>query len=597
MTASDAVGDRGRRLWSARGEWAPSWLAAGTALLGVVSVLTGALPASPVARLSGSAELLPAYPPHSARAASVALGVLLLLVSGGLRRRKRRAWFLAVVAASAATLLHTVRDLDVPQAGFSAVLLLVLLATRSGFTGVPDPRSRWGTAAVVAASGAVCAGAGVAVVALNRDGQVGRPGLWAVAQEVTLGMVGASGPVQFTTAGRAAHVATTLAALGGVVLLSAVSSLLRPAGGPHPVNGAEQARLRELIADHGDIDSLSYFALRPDKSVIFSPTGKAAIGYRVIRGVTLAAGDPLGDPEAWPGAIGAWLTQARRYAWTPAVLAASSRGATAYQRAGLDALEVGDEAIIDVGGFTLEGRPMRTVRQSVNRVRRLGYTSDVTDTDELTPAERSELRDAVDRWRDGTQERGFSMALGRFADPSDPGCAVVRVRDPHGRLCGMLHLVPWGPRGLSLDLMRRCPQADNGVVELMVVDLVHALRASGGERISLNFAVFRSIFDRAARLGAGPVLRAAHTLLLWASRFWQIESLYRANAKYQPSWEPRFLCFQRASDIGVITLRALQAEAFITLPRPRWRRRREPPTDATTDLDTELDPASSVTIG
>jgi len=560
-------------------------------------VLTGALPASPVARLSGSAELLPAYPPHSARAASVALGVLLLLVSGGLRRRKRRAWLLAVVAALAATLLHTVRDMDVAQAGFSAVLLLVLLAARGEFAGVPDPRSRWGTAAVGAASGAVCAGAGVAVLALDRDGQIGRPGVWAVAREVALGMVGASGPVQFTSAGRAAHVATTFAALGGVVLLSLVSSLLRPAGGPHPVNGAEQARLRELIADHGEIDSLSYFALRSDKSVIFSPTGKAAIAYRVIRGVTLAAGDPLGEPEAWPGAIGAWLTQARRYAWTPAVLAASTRGATAYQRAGLDALEVGDEAIIDVGGFTLEGRPMRTVRQSVNRVRRLGYTSDVTDTDRLTPGERSELRDAVDRWRDGTQERGFSMALGRFADPSDPGCAVVRVRDPHGRLCGMLHLVPWGPRGLSLDLMRRSPQADNGVVELMVVDLVHALRASGGERVSLNFAVFRSIFDRAARLGAGPVLRAAHTLLRWASRFWQIESLYRANAKYQPRWEPRFMCFQRAADIGVITLRALQAEAFIPLPRPRWRRRQEPPTGTAPDLDTELRPASSVTIG
>jgi lysyl-tRNA synthetase class 2 len=58
-------------------------------------------------------------------------------------------------------------------------------------------------------------------------------------------------------------------------------------------------------------DSLGYFALRRDKSVIFSPSGKAAIAYRVVGGVSLASGDPIGDPEAWPGAIELWLARPR----------------------------------------------------------------------------------------------------------------------------------------------------------------------------------------------------------------------------------------------------------------------------------------------
>ncbi len=71
----------------------------------------------------------------------------------------------------------------------------------------------------------------------------------------------------------------------------------------------------------------------------------------------------------------------------------------------------------------------------------------------------------------------------------------------------LLSFVPWGRRGLSLDLMRRDPDADNGVVEFMVAGMVGAARGFGVRRLSLNFAVLRSVFSGAEQLGAGPVLR------------------------------------------------------------------------------------------
>jgi lysyl-tRNA synthetase class 2 len=163
------------------------------------------------------------------------------------------------------------------------------------------------------------------------------------------------------------------------------------------------------------------------------------------------------------------------------------------------------------------------------------------------------------------------MALGRFCDPRDHEITVVICRDADGVAQGLLGFVPWGADGLSLDVMRRSRAADNGVVELMVT----ALLAQAGElrlkRVSLNFAVFRAVFERGSRLGAGPVLRLWHRLLQLASKFWQIESLYRANAKYRPAWEPRFLCFIRARDLPRIATAALAAEAFIKLPRFRAR--------------------------
>ncbi|MFF8940702.1 phosphatidylglycerol lysyltransferase domain-containing protein [Streptomyces sp. NPDC014864] len=341
--------------------------------------------------------------------------------------------------------------------------------------------------------------------------------------------------------------------------------------------GAEdEKRLRELLHRHGERDSLGYFALRRDKAAIFSPTGKAAVTYRVVNGVSLASGDPLGDPEAWPGAIDAWLAEARRHAWTPAVMGASEEAGTIYARHGLDALELGDEAIVEVAEFSLEGRAMRVVRQAHNRVRRAGYTVRIRRHEDISDGEMAMLVERADAWRDGATERGFSMALGRLGDPADGRCVMLECRDADDVPRALLSFVPWGEHGLSLDLMRRDRSCENGLMEFMVVELLLRAGEIGVRRVSLNFAMFRSVFERGARLGAGPVLRLWRSVLTFFSRWWQIESLYRANAKYRPVWEPRFLLFAKSSDIPRIGLASARAEGFLTPPAlPSFTRRKE----------------------
>jgi lysyl-tRNA synthetase, class II len=551
------------------------WTYRAVGLVGLVSVVSALSPAM-AGRLGVVRQVLPSFAPEAARVATVVTGASLLLLAGGLRRGKRRAWLLAVALAAVVTILHLVKGLDVEEATLSAGALALLLVTRRSFPGEPDPRSWRRVVVTFVVSSALAVGVGLAVVLGDPDTAGGRPSLSAALSHVLYGLVGLPGPVSFATGSRDTQVAATLVLLGGLVLIGTLTSLLRSTGGPHGLDEQDRSRMRALLDRWGDQDSLGYFALRSDKATVFAPSGKAAVAYRVVGGVSLASGDPLGDANAWPAAIAAWLEEADRYAWVPAVLAASERGADAYHRVGFDALELGDEAVIEVAAFSLDGRPMRPVRQAVNRARRCGVTCDVTPVTALAGAELDELVDAAARWREGSTERGFSMALGRFGDPADTGCRVVRARDASGALCAALHLVPWGSRGLSLDLMRRSPHADNGVVELMVAEVVATAREQGLERVSLNFAVFRSVFERGGRLGAGPVLRLWRRVLLHASRFWQIESLYRANAKYQPLWLPRFLCFRNVGDLPAITVSALRAEAFLVRPdlSGRWRRLR-----------------------
>jgi lysyl-tRNA synthetase class 2 len=535
-------------------------------LLGAITVVSALVPAWR-RRVEVVTHLLPPFAPEVATGAALAAGLALLWVAKGLRRRKHRAWGVAVAQSGSATVLHLAKGLDYEEASLAGLVLGALLLTASCFTAAADPLSRrtaWLAVATVPTGGVLV---GTVFLAIRRDHLVGHVRWPDLVVQAAAGLVGVRGPLAYRFPFAATETEIVLGVLGGITLLTLLAALLR-AGGAPPAHSSQAAqRVRGLLEMHGDQDSLGYFALRDDKSLIFSPTGKAAIAYRVVAGVCLASGDPLGDVEAWPGAIQAWLDQAREHAWRPAVLAASERGATVWRRYGFDALELGDEAIVDVDEFTLAGREMRAVRQAANRVERNGTTVEVTRLADLDATEVERVRALAAAWRDGGAERGFSMALGRLGDPDDGGCVLVRAFDASGGLRGLLHLVPCGQTGLSLDLMRRDPEADNGITEFMITQLISAASSLGVRQVSLNFAVFRSVFARGERIGAGPVLRLWRRVLLEASRLWQIESLYRANAKYRPHWHPRFVCFDSARDLPRVGLAMLHAEAFLTWPR------------------------------
>ena len=503
--------------------------------------------------------------------ANVAYAVFLFLLAAATAARKRIAWWLVVVylglvvVTDALGLSLGLYFESVPSLVVCGLALVLLVVARREFYAASRRAAVWRALAVLCAGLAVAILAGWALVSLFPGTLPESQHLAWAATRVLGGLVSAG-----SFDGRPPHALFFLLGLfGALALLNAAATLFRSQRLEAALHGDEEPRIRALLRAYGDQDSLGYFATRRDKAVVFSPSGKAAVTYRVEAGVCLASGDPVGDREAWPHAIAAWLDVARRYAWVPAVMGASEDGATAFARAGLGALQLGDEAILHVPGFDLDGRDMRVTRQAVHRVRRTGAGCRVRRHAALTDTEMEEIVDKADAWRDTETERGFSMALDRLGDPADGDCLLVEALAPDGSLLALLSFVPWGRDGVSLDLMRRDRAAPNGVMEFMVAELCAAAPRLGVHRISLNFAVFRSVFEEGARIGAGPVLRLWRQLLLFFSRWWQLEALYRSNAKYQPEWYPRFLCYAEPAALARIGLASGIAEGFVAVPSLR----------------------------
>ncbi|MEU2743584.1 phosphatidylglycerol lysyltransferase domain-containing protein [Streptomyces sp. NPDC007095] len=524
--------------------------------------------------------------------AGFASGVFTMFLAITMRRRKRAAWILNFVISGLFLMLFAVA-MTFPEIrqyaqnwvsiALTAAFVVSLVVGRREFYAKGD-RSNPKLAAAVAVGGLLVASllAALLVTVTNSAQDAYRSTFWDRWRYGALRLVSvAADDSRFPGLEIANWVNVTINVLSTLLVLAVFYAAFRSRRAVDPLTENDENRLRTLLDRHGDRDSLGYFALRREKSVIWSPTGKAAVAYRVVGGVSLASGDPIGDPEAWPGAIEPWLAEARAHGWIPAVMGASEEAGTVYSRHGLDALELGDEAIVETAEFTLDGRAMRTVRQAYNRVKRAGYEVRIRRHEDIPADEMTYLLRRADDWRDGATERGFSMALGRLGDPDDGRCVMLECRDSRageggeGELRALLSFVPWGPQGLSLDLMRRDRDAENGLMEFMVIELLRRAQEIGITQVSLNFAMFRSVFERGGRLGAGPVLRLWRSLLSFFSRWWQIESLYRANAKYRPIWEPRFLLFEKSADLLRIGLAAARAEGFLEAPGlPKWLHRR-----------------------
>lgn len=348
-----------------------------------------------------------------------------------------------------------------------------------------------------------------------------------------------------------------VSALSALVLLAAGLMLLRSHRDEYGISAEDETALRALIRRFNTNDSLAYFATRRDKSVVYEPKGRAAVTYRIEAGVCLASADPIGDPRFWDQAITAWLDRTREFGWVPAVMGASEQGARAYEKQGLSSIHLGDEAVIDTQSFHLS--ELREVRQARAHAQKAGVRVRIRRHGELSIEEMQRVEELAEKWRDTTDERGFSMALGRLGDPQDKDCLLAEalVGD---EIVAVLSFIPWGLSGTSLDLMRRSPEAPNGTVETMIVALCTEANL---HKLSLNFAVFRELFASEDAVAVGPIRRQTRRVLTYLSKWWQMETLYRSNQKYKPVWIPRYVCYPDSLSMARVGIASGIAEGFV----------------------------------
>jgi lysylphosphatidylglycerol synthetase-like protein (DUF2156 family) len=325
----------------------------------------------------------------------------------------------------------------------------------------------------------------------------------------------------------------------------------------------DERRARSIVKRWGS-GSLSYFALRADKEFFFAES--SVIAYAVHNGVCLVSPDPIGPPWERDLSWSRFRAFADRHGWIIAVLGASEGWLPVYRGNGMHDLYVGDEGVIDVEHFSLDGKRNKGLRQAVNRIEKHGYRVSFHDPANAPNDLRAQLTTLMTQSRRGDVERGFSMTLGRIFDPTDEGLLLAVCHGLDGAPVAFCQYVPApGIGGYSLDLMRRDDgEHPNGLLDFVIVETIRHLHANGMQRLGLNFAVMRAVL--AGETGAGLVARVERWALRRMSGAMQIESLWRFNAKYDPVWEPRYVVYDAPEHAIPVALAVARAESFWELP-------------------------------
>jgi lysyl-tRNA synthetase class 2 len=502
-----------------------------------------------------------------AHAAGALFAVALLLAARGLARRRRRAWQVAVFVAGLSTLVHVLNGVSHGTL-MSAVILVLLIARRSDFDGPGDEATRHLIVKRLAIAAAAIALYGGAALWLNRVAadQSFTPGF--AAREILRGATG------LNIAG-SAHLAgsfgdwypLSLLLLGIAAVLWVVAGWLAPWRYRVMQEERERELARALVHAWG-ADTLAPFVLRADKSYFFSDDDRAFLAYRVVGGVAIVSGDPIGPRELGDSLLAGFVAHARARDWRIAILGASEHWLPAYRRHGLHSLYHGDEAIVDTQSFSLEGRAIRKVRQSVHRLQKAGYTTRTLRPGEIDGVLRQQLEAVAAEWRGDQPDRGFVMALDALFSLGDGDAVFVVGFDPNGVAAGFLHFaVSAAGSALSLSSMPRHRDTLNGFNEWLICVAIEWARGNGFRQVSLNFAPFAALL--APETDLSTLQEVQRRALMTLKGHFQLDNLLAFNRKFFPRWEPRFVVYERRRDLPRVGIAALAAEAYLPFQSER----------------------------
>ncbi len=510
----------------------------GSGILNLISVMGGA---------SQTKVLAPVFPLEFislSRTLTILIGLALIVASLNIYKRKKRAWGIVLALSSFSTTLHLTRGLNYEEA-LSFALFLLLLLTRDVFTvksGRPDFRSVL-LRLLVSAVAAIAYGiTGFWLLDERHFGIHFRTGDAIVA---TLRFLFLSGDARLLPHTPYGH--WFLDSLYIITLTASVYSgfaLFRPRLYQFRIVPRERAVAREIVQQYARTP-LDLFKLWPDKSYFFSPSHRCVIAYRVADNIAIALGDPVGPEGEIEPTVREFLEMCRDSGWAAAFYQTLPDFVPLYLRLGMKKLKIGDDAMVDLLDFSLDGKSKRELRSKVRQLEDMGIHT--LECEPPVPDDMiAQLKTVSDQWLriPGRRERSFT--LGQFDPDYLRSKPVLSVVDSIGTVLAFINLISVDRAEITGDLMRRRTDVPNGIMDYLFIKLFRYARERGYARFSLGMAPMTGFQEHEE---ATAEERAIHGLFQQLNFLFSFRGLHHYKAKFATSWEPRYLIYRNLLEL------------------------------------------------
>ena len=527
-----------------------------TAAMGVMNVISAVIPA--MRDRLRLLRLLGEYYPFSIRAGghlvSALTGFALLLLSVSLWRRKRLGWLLTLSILIISVPVHLLKGLDYEEATFAALLAILLVYLRPHFHARSDPPSvRQGLLTLLAALAFTLVYGVLGFYLLDRHFKVSF-GFWSALRQTVVMFTQFYDPGLQPVTGFGRYFVYSIYVISAVTVGYALVMLLRPVLGRRLQTEEECSRAREIVRAHGRT-SLARYALLDDKLFFFTPGG-SLVSYVVQARVALALGDPIGPDSDIECAISSFQEFCSQNDWLPAFYQVRPTNLEIYQAKDFHEVLIGHVAIVDLANFSLAGGDNKTLRNTYNKLVKLGYHSDVIQPPYSARMLR-ELRFISDDWLTARRATEMRFSLGWFDEAYLNTCPILLVRDREGFIVAFANLVTeFQANEIAVDLMRYLQRTESGLMDFLFVSLFQWARDQGFATFNLGLSALSGVGEHSE----DPIVeRALNFIYQNIDRFYNFRGLHSFKEKFHPSWAPRYLIYPAVSDLPPISAAIVRA--------------------------------------
>ncbi len=524
-----------------------------TAAMGVINVLSAVTPS-----VRYRLRLLEQYSPFSVSTGghltAALAGFALLLLSVSLWRRKQLGWVLTLGILVISIFAHLLKGLDYEEASLAALVLGFHIHLRPYFHARSDtPSVRQGLQVLVAALAFTLAYGIIGFYLLDRHFKVSF-GLWSAIRQTIVMFTQFYDPGLQPITGFGRYFADSIYAVGAVTFGYALAMLLRPVLNRRRPSEEERSRAWEIVLVHGQT-ALARFAVLDDKKFYFGAR-ETLISYVVENRVALVLGDPIGLSENVSGTILSFKSFCASNDWLTAFYQATPNYLNDYKSAGLEYLLLGQEAIVDVALFTLEGSENKTLRNGYNKLVRNGYHYDVIQPP-FSPRMLRELNTISNEWLGSRGASEMKFSLGWFDEAYLNTCPILLVRDREGFIEAFANVVTeFQNNGVAVDLMRHRTRVESGLMDFLFVSLFMWAKEQRFASFNLGLSALSGVGEQSD----DPVIeRALHYVYQNVNRLYNFRGLHTFKDKFHPTWSPRYLAYPGASSLPAVSISLLNA--------------------------------------
>lgn len=535
------------------GLWSAAFL---TGLVGVVNLVSAVTP-----NLHERSHWLKQFLPFDIRASghvfAALTGFILLTLATNLLRRKRIAWLLTISLLIISIVSHLIKGLDYEESLLSAVLLMQLLLMRYIFTAKSDPPSiTQGVQVLIAALVFTLAYGTIGFYLL--DGKFSENFNWVEAVAQTFAMFFTEDNAGLRPKSRFGdYFANSIYIIAASTIAYALFMLLRPVFQPHSATFKERQKARDIVEKYGR-SSLAAFTLLSDKSYFFSPSGRSVIGYIPRGRGAIALGDPIGPIEDRQEVIVSFQQFCQRNDWYPAFYQTLPDDIDLYKSWGFQVVKIGEEAIVDLKGFTLQGKAGKNLRTAVNRMTKLGYEVRFYQppiADDLL----HQIKSVSDEWLQLVQGSEKKFSLGWFDEAYLRECDIVAVESSHGDIVAFTNIVSeYQLNEVTNDMMRHRKSIENGTMDFLFISMFQYYKEQGYDSFNIGLCALAGVGEDQESRRLEKVLRYLYKHL---QRFYNFQGLYAYKDKFHPHWESRYLVFPSLTALPDVVVALIRADS------------------------------------